>query len=720
MTDVPARPIALTVQPEHIPAELKALPIWACWRYEWKTNKNGQGKWDKVPYTPYTTKNAASTRPSSWRSFTAAYNCYQERRDFFDGLFICLQESDPYTGGDFDHSTDLSRVPDTYAELSPSGAGVRFIGRGAIPSACKKPAGELYSKARFLSITGHKLPSAPCNIRPIQDALDVLYTELKGVDPKAVRDGKAGAGTRAEQAASIPAEEWEAGRALLRSGINRLLARLRSSAVSRKTHKDDTQLGLLLRENYADLAERWPTAGILRADGSLDSSQIRAVMASNIRVRGFTFPEYAALMSHFYGAECLAKWGNKQSFREELAALWLRGRTPRADEHQAAPVARAPRGRAGDHSALLERAYAVLQDFKAGIQAIAKTQELADALGVDRRTMISVLQELVETKRITYRRLGQYEGLVIEFSDVIYSDDKETDVIYSENGKGGLPHHNSTNGHYPKETITATEKVELPSPDVIYSHDDDELFGAPEPSETTSEPSGDTRDDFSPIDIEHRSYTNCVNPPNRSHLKNSTRNRISLREAVAAVFEELPRDRVVDTTTGEKKVWPVTIARVVAAVEAEHPGAWKRDAIEYWAKRTRAKRKSETFRELERLPAKDLNTKIRQVSSRVAHAERKAATADMPEIAEWYEKLATQAKNGLALLRWERDKRDQKEAERLETRGYTLVEQEEFLQLAAERSPRASPPARAAPDPPRQATGLIDRLKARKDEPHDS
>jgi hypothetical protein len=55
-------------------------------------------------------------------------------------------ESDLYTGGDFDHDTDAAHVPATDAELSPSGEGQRFIGIGTIPSACKKPAGELYSR----------------------------------------------------------------------------------------------------------------------------------------------------------------------------------------------------------------------------------------------------------------------------------------------------------------------------------------------------------------------------------------------------------------------------------------------------------------------------------------------------------------------------------------------------------------------------------------------
>src|SRR5689334_17247115 len=130
MTD---RPIALTVIPENIPDALKALPTWCCWRYEW----NGK-KWTKVPYTPFTTSKAMSNRVSTLRSFQAAYTCYLERRDFFDGVFLCFTKDDPCAAGDIDHSTDTSDVPHTYAEYSPSGNGIRFIGYGTVARSCKK------------------------------------------------------------------------------------------------------------------------------------------------------------------------------------------------------------------------------------------------------------------------------------------------------------------------------------------------------------------------------------------------------------------------------------------------------------------------------------------------------------------------------------------------------------------------------------------------------
>lgn len=88
-----------------------------------------------VAYLYHSAKGRALAPPLCRKvSHRQAYACYMPRRDLFDGMCFTLQRSDPYTGGDFDHNTDLARVPATYAESSPSASGVRFIGQGTIPS----------------------------------------------------------------------------------------------------------------------------------------------------------------------------------------------------------------------------------------------------------------------------------------------------------------------------------------------------------------------------------------------------------------------------------------------------------------------------------------------------------------------------------------------------------------------------------------------------------
>jgi hypothetical protein len=288
---------------------------------------------------------------------------------------------------------------------------VQFLGIDTIPAACKKPTGELYSKKRFLSITGHKLLSAPTDIRPIQAALDTLYAQLKGA--RALKDGSAGSGSRAELATQIPEADWDEARHLLRAQINRLLARVRAAA------KEETQLAYLLRSDYAAFHQKWGFVGLYRADGSLDDSMVRAVAATGIRGRGYTFPEYVALMTHLYGAAAVAKWGTKQAWREELAALWFKSQAPRYAP-KPAPKIKAPRGRAGDHTALVEKVYQLLREHRAGAEAIVQIADLAAAIGANRRTIASILNEL-RKDHISTKRFGQYGGLIITFSDMIYS-----------------------------------------------------------------------------------------------------------------------------------------------------------------------------------------------------------------------------------------------------------------------------------------------------------
>lgn len=370
-----------------------------------------------MPYTPGTTRRASHSRPSSWRSFAEAWATYQARPDFFDGIEYCFSKDDPYVGGDQDHDLSTDRIPPTYAEISPSGTGIKFIARATGDYGRKTKRGELYSSKRFFTITGNVLPGHEA-ITPCQEAIEAFAASLGAASTKATTDGIAGSGSRAELVKLIPAAEWDAARHLLRTQINRLLARVRAAA------KEETQLAYLLRGDYENFHKKWSFVGLYRGDGSLDESQVRAVAATGIKGRGFTFPEYAALMSHLYSAKALAKWGTRERWREELAALWHKAAGPRFAP-KPAPRIKAPRGRAGDHQALVERVYQLLQDHRAGAQAIVQIADLAEAIGTHRRTVTTILNELRAKDRISTKRHGQYGGLIITFSDVIYSTTPE-------------------------------------------------------------------------------------------------------------------------------------------------------------------------------------------------------------------------------------------------------------------------------------------------------
>src|SRR6185436_9558845 len=93
-------------------------------------------------------------------------DCYQERPDYFDGIGYVFSANDPYVGGDFDHCLDAqgtlsdfarSFLPLTYAEVSPSGQGLKFIARASLVSGRKTTRAELYAQGRFFTFTGRVL-----------------------------------------------------------------------------------------------------------------------------------------------------------------------------------------------------------------------------------------------------------------------------------------------------------------------------------------------------------------------------------------------------------------------------------------------------------------------------------------------------------------------------------------------------------------------------------
>lgn len=426
----PYRPNTRAPIYHQIPAELQARPQWVVWA--WALDKNG--KWTKIPHNPKSGAKASTSAPRTWGTFAQAKAAYLENPIGLAGVGYVFAKDDPYVGVDLDHCRDaatgaitawaqawLDRFP-TYAEISPSQTGIKLIVRGTHPAArgIKKPLGEMYAHGRFFTVTGATLESHT-QVAEAQAAIDALYTELRGSTgaSKPTRDGSAGDGDRAALAASHPDSEWNEGRRLNRTDRDRLLKRFLLS-----TKKEGTQGYFAARVLWAELHRRWSFIGLYRADGALDESQCRAVMARTIYGRGFTFAEYTVIMSYHFAAYCLAKWGTKQAWREELAALWQnaieatpytpRGASPKRDVAKR----RKPKGRASNHGVNVDRIYQLLLEQRIGNKAIVKTADLAAATGMHRVTIAGILAELRDAKRISTERLGQYGGLVVSFSDV--------------------------------------------------------------------------------------------------------------------------------------------------------------------------------------------------------------------------------------------------------------------------------------------------------------
>lgn len=107
-----------------------------------------------------------------------------------------LTEENGLIGIDLDHCRDpdtgviqpwaLTIVKDlnTYAEVSPSGEGLRLWARGHLPPGRrKKDDVEMYSGGRYLTVTGCRLQHTPYTIEPRQAAIDALHVQVFAKSP---------------------------------------------------------------------------------------------------------------------------------------------------------------------------------------------------------------------------------------------------------------------------------------------------------------------------------------------------------------------------------------------------------------------------------------------------------------------------------------------------------------------------------------------------------
>lgn len=183
------------------PQELMELAQWVLWR---KEARGVDGKITKVPYNPRRPGHkASSTNPHTWGTYTLARKLALSGG--YDGIGFVVTPTDPYVGIDLDHCRDAStgeidawalaivEQMASYTEVSPSGTGLRIFVRGTLPGTKRRRGAiEMYDRARFLTITGDRLPECPISVEARQDALDALCfvaffdesdDEYTGIDP---------------------------------------------------------------------------------------------------------------------------------------------------------------------------------------------------------------------------------------------------------------------------------------------------------------------------------------------------------------------------------------------------------------------------------------------------------------------------------------------------------------------------------------------------------
>lgn len=177
-----------------IPAELREVPHWLCWRYETRN-----GKATKVPVNARTGGNAATDNPDDWCDYETA----KAASPRYDGIGFVFAAGSGFVGIDLDKSLDaggglkpwaakIVKAFATYTEVSPSGKGVKLWVRGGISAERGTRRGyedgaiEMYDWGRFFTVTGRRYDGTPAEIAGRQAYIDALYRRItaKAIDAK--------------------------------------------------------------------------------------------------------------------------------------------------------------------------------------------------------------------------------------------------------------------------------------------------------------------------------------------------------------------------------------------------------------------------------------------------------------------------------------------------------------------------------------------------------
>src|SRR5262249_15574786 len=131
------RPKPLRLRPDGIPEFMRAQARFVLWRYVWREKRR---KWDKPPHMT-DGQLASATAPATWTTFRSAATVYGfglydgiGYASFGDDTLTLLALDDAYdseAGEPLPWAAELLReVRPVYAEVSPSGTGVRAVVRG--------------------------------------------------------------------------------------------------------------------------------------------------------------------------------------------------------------------------------------------------------------------------------------------------------------------------------------------------------------------------------------------------------------------------------------------------------------------------------------------------------------------------------------------------------------------------------------------------------------
>ena len=177
------------IEPDiHVPAPLRDLPIFLCWRLE--PQYEGDPKPLKVPYYPSGGRRAGKQGSGEDRAKLTTYALAkaQAAKRGMTGVGIALLDGYDIVAVDVDNCVVDGKVPEeileavgmTYSEYSPSGRGIRALFRGDIgnrkaPTTLTDYGFEVFSTSGYVTLTGNML-----------DHVDLIGMEdtLQSVTPK--------------------------------------------------------------------------------------------------------------------------------------------------------------------------------------------------------------------------------------------------------------------------------------------------------------------------------------------------------------------------------------------------------------------------------------------------------------------------------------------------------------------------------------------------------
>lgn len=251
--------------PTAIPAWLAARDQWVAWRLSHDPKDPGR-KAKKIPVCPHTGRNASSTNDETWGSLDEALACATTRRLAGVGAVVVRENGETWIDADgclidgevaeWWAAWHTALLDVAYAEVSPSGTGIKYWTRATIESSLVRKFAdgtgvEVYSEGRYFTVTGNRCDGCQDAPQPAQDVVDALLAHFAPPpeEPKSRGPEREREAPRAEPATGWRVARQRAVDAQLARWVERKIATARSqmaNAVPGELHHRRVQLGKLL------------------------------------------------------------------------------------------------------------------------------------------------------------------------------------------------------------------------------------------------------------------------------------------------------------------------------------------------------------------------------------------------------------------------------------------------------------------------------------------